>query len=124
MTPAEARAALQSYDPVTGRRINFRIKPGRKTSLRELAKHEKAERLAARLVAKAEARRPARRVDPHERIALVNRLRTPEMTDDEVDELVRVVDGYLSGCLSAAEWRLWLRRRSERPPCRQTSGEW
>jgi hypothetical protein len=33
------------------------------------------------------------------------------MTDDEIDELVRVVDGYLSGRLSAAEWRLWLRRR-------------
>jgi hypothetical protein len=111
MTPAEARAALQSYDPATGRRINFRIKPGRKTSLRELAKRARAERLAARLVAKAEAPGAARRVDPLERIALVKRLRKPGMTDVEVNEIVRVIDGYLGGCLSAAEWRLWLRRR-------------
>jgi hypothetical protein len=107
MTPAEA------YDPATGRRINFRIKPGRKTYLREQAKRERAERLRAKLIAKAEAREPARRVDPHERIGLVNLLRMPGTSDIEIDEIVRVVDCYLSGCLSAVEWRLWLRRRRE-----------
>jgi hypothetical protein len=104
---------LESYDLATGRRINFRIKPGRKTSLRDQAKRERAERLAARLVAKAERRGAARLVDPHDRIALVNRLRKPAMSDVEIDELVGAVDGYLSGRLSAAEWRLWLSRRGE-----------
>jgi hypothetical protein len=54
-----------------------------------------------------------RRVDPLERAAIVNRFRKPEMTDDEVDELVRIVELYLSGCLCAADWRLWLRRFME-----------
>ena len=54
-----------------------------------------------------------RRVDPLERAALVKRLRTPEMTDDEVDEIVRVVEVYLSGRLCAADWRTWLRRREQ-----------
>jgi hypothetical protein len=44
---------------------------------------------------------------------LVNRLRKPEMMDDDVEEIVRVVDAYLSGRLCAADWRLWLRRREE-----------
>jgi hypothetical protein len=35
------------------------------------------------------------------------------MTDDEIDEIVRVVDGYLSGRPSAAAWRLWFRSRQE-----------
>jgi hypothetical protein len=35
------------------------------------------------------------------------------MTDDEVDEIVRIVDAYLSGRLCAADWRLWLRRRRD-----------
>ena len=34
------------------------------------------------------------------------------MTDDEIDEIVRVVDAYLSSRLCAADWRLWLRRRA------------
>jgi hypothetical protein len=35
------------------------------------------------------------------------------MTDDEVDEIVRVVEVYLSGRLGAADWRLWLRHRQQ-----------
>ena len=70
----------------------------------------------ARLIEKAEAggHSSARGVNPLERAALVNRLRKPEMTDDEVDEIVRVVEVYLSVRLCAADWRLWLRSRTER----------
>jgi hypothetical protein len=35
------------------------------------------------------------------------------MSDDEVDEIVRVVEVYLSGRLCAADWRLWLLRHDE-----------
>jgi hypothetical protein len=35
------------------------------------------------------------------------------MTDDEVDEIVRIVDAYLSGRMCSADWRLRLRRREE-----------
>jgi hypothetical protein len=35
------------------------------------------------------------------------------MTDEEVYELVSAIDGYLSGRLCAAAWRLWLRRRGD-----------
>jgi hypothetical protein len=52
-------------------------------------------------------------VNPIERAALVNRLRKPGMTDDEVDEIVRVVEAYLSRRLCAADWRMWLRRRAD-----------
>jgi hypothetical protein len=85
--------------------------------MREALKRDTAERRAAtaraRLIKKAEASgySSASGVNPLERAALVNRLRKPEMTDDEVDEIVRVVDGYLAGLLCAADWRLWLRRR-------------
>jgi hypothetical protein len=34
----------------------------------------------------------AGRVDPHERVAHISRLRKPDMTDDEIEELVRVVE--------------------------------
>jgi hypothetical protein len=69
----------------------------------------------ARLIEKAEANgySAALYVNPIERAALVNRLRKPEMTDDEVDEIVRIVDAYLSGRLCAADWRLWLRHRQQ-----------
>jgi hypothetical protein len=46
--------------------------------------------------------RSTRSVDPLERAAMVKRLRKPEMTDDEIDALVRVVEAYLSGHLRAA----------------------
>jgi hypothetical protein len=100
-----------------GRRLRFQIRPSRKQHLREALKRETARRRAAatqaRLVETAEACgiSTARRVDPLERAALVKRLRNPEMTDDEVDEIVRIVDAYLSGRLCSADWRLWLRRR-------------
>jgi hypothetical protein len=35
------------------------------------------------------------------------------MSDDEVDEIVQIVEGYLSGRLCAADWRLWLRHRGD-----------
>jgi hypothetical protein len=44
--------------------------------------------------------------------ALVKRLRKPEMTDDEVDEIVCAVETYLGGRLCAADWRSWLRSRA------------
>jgi hypothetical protein len=100
-----------------GRRLWFRIQPSRKQHLRESLKRETARRraavLQADLVETAEAGgvSTARRVAPLERAALVKRLRKPEMNVDEVDELVRVVNAYLSGCLCPADWRLWLRRR-------------
>ena len=105
------------YD-ADGRRLGLQIRPSRKQHLRESLRCETARRRAARvqadLVQRAEAGgvSTARRVDPLERAALVKRLRTPEMTDDEVDEIVRVVEVYLSGRLCAADWRLWLRRRA------------
>jgi hypothetical protein len=52
------------------------------------------------------------------------------MTDDEVDEIVRIVDAYLGGRLCAADWRLSLRRRVEveraaaPPPPRRRSRPW
>jgi hypothetical protein len=101
-----------------GRRLGLQIRPSRKQHLREAFKRETARRraagLQADLVQRAEAGgvSTARRVDPLERAALVKRLRKPEMTDDDVDELVRIVDAYLSGRLCAADWRLWLRRRA------------
>jgi hypothetical protein len=100
-----------------GRRLRFQIRPSRKQHLREAIKHETARRRAAALQAdlvervKAGGVTTAHRVDPLELAALVKRLRKPEMTEDEVDELVRIVDAYLSGRLCAADWRLWLRRR-------------
>jgi hypothetical protein len=112
-----------------GRRLRFQIRPSRKQHLREALKRETARRraaaLQARLIEKGEAGgvSTARRVDPLDRAALVKRLRKPEMTDDEVDELLRIVDAYLSGRLSAPDWRLWLRgreaeRAAEPPPPR------
>jgi hypothetical protein len=85
--------------------------------MREALKRNTAERRAAttraRLIEKAEASgySSARGVNPLERAALVNRLRKPGITDDEVDEIVRIVEVYLSGRLCAADWRLWLRHR-------------
>jgi hypothetical protein len=102
-----------------GRCLRFQIRPSRKQHLREALKRETARRraaaLQAKLIEKGEAGGVsiARRVDPLERAALVKRLRKPKMTDDDVDELVRIVDAYLSGRLAAADWRLWLRRREE-----------
>jgi hypothetical protein len=40
-------------------------------------------------------------VNPVERASLVGRLRKPGMTDDEVDDIVRVVEAYLRGWLYA-----------------------
>jgi hypothetical protein len=100
-----------------GRRLRFQIRPSRKQHLREALKRETVRRRAATLqadlVQRAEAGGVsiARRVDPLERAALVKRFRKPEMTDDEVDDLIRIVDAYLSGCLCPADWRMWLRRR-------------
>jgi hypothetical protein len=51
--------------------------------------------------------------NPHERAALVSRLRKPWMLEDEVDEIVHIVDVYLGGRLCAADWRPWLRRRGD-----------
>jgi hypothetical protein len=118
-----------------GRRLRFQIQPSRKQYLREALKRETARRRAAALqadlveTAEAGGVSTARRVDPLERAALVKRLRKPEMPDDDVDELVRIVDAYLSGRLCAADWRLWLRgceaeRAAEPPPPRCCSRSW
>jgi hypothetical protein len=90
-----------------------------KQIMREALKRAAAQRRAAtaraRLIEKAEANEysAALHVNPIARADLVNRLRKPEMTDDEADEIVRAVDAYLSGRLCAAGWPLWLRRREE-----------
>ena len=87
--------------------------------MREALKRDTAQRRAAmtraRLIEKAEAggHSSARGVNPLERATLVNRLRKPGMSDNEVDEIVCVIEGYLSGRLCAADWRSWLRRRRE-----------
>jgi hypothetical protein len=118
-----------------GRRLRFQIQSSRKQHLRDTLKRETARRrvamLQADLVQRAEAGgvTTAHRVDPLERAALVKRLRKPEMTDDEVDELLRIVDAYLSGRLSTSDWRLWLRgreaeRAAEPPPPRCRSRPW
>jgi hypothetical protein len=89
-----------------------------KQVMREAFKRDTRERRAAtaraRLIEKAEASgySSARGVNPLERAALVSRLRKPEMTDDEIDEIIQIVEVYLSGRLCAADWRLWLRRRA------------
>jgi hypothetical protein len=101
------------------RRLAFQIRPSANQVMREALKRDTRERRAAtaraRLLEKAEAsgHSSARGVNPLERAALVNRLRKREMTDDEVDEIVRVVEVYLSGRLCAADWRLWLRHRQQ-----------
>jgi hypothetical protein len=102
-----------------GRRLAFQIRPSANQIMREALKRDTAERRAAiaraRLIEKAEASgySSASGVNPIQRAALVNRLRKLGMSDNEVDEIVRVVEGYLSGRLCAADWRLWLRRREE-----------
>jgi hypothetical protein len=47
-------------------------------------------------------------VNSLERAALVKLVSRPGMTDDEVEEIVRIVDAYLSGRLCAAGWRSWV----------------
>ena len=88
-----------------------------KQVMREAFKRDTRERRAAtaraRLIEKAEASgySSASGVNPLVRAALVKRLRKPGIRD-EVDEIVSVVDAYLGGRLCAADWRLWLRRRT------------
>jgi hypothetical protein len=83
-----------------GRRLAFQIRPSAKQVVGEALKRDAAQRRAAtaraRLIEKAEASgySSAQGVNPLERAALVNRLRKPEMTGDEVDEIVSVVDAY------------------------------
>jgi hypothetical protein len=109
---------LARYD-AQGRRLGLQIRPSRKQALREALKRATTERrafaLEARLIQKTEAAAlpPAARVDPHDRTTLVMRLRKPEMTEAEVDDIVYIVEAYLSGRLSAGDWCLWLRRRKE-----------
>jgi hypothetical protein len=112
--------ALSGRYDADGRRLGFHIRPSAKQYMRVTLKSETANRrtwaLQDRLIRKAVAsgHRSTRSVDPLERAAMVKRLRKPEMTDDEIDALVRVVEAYLSGCLCAADWRLWLRRSVDR----------
>jgi hypothetical protein len=114
--PASAFSGRYDGD---GRRLAFQIRPSVKQVMREALKRDAAQRRSAttraRLIEKVEASgcSSARGVNPLERAALVNRLRKPGMTDDEVDEIVRIVDLYLNSRLCAADWRLWLRRRDE-----------
>jgi hypothetical protein len=102
-----------------GRRLAFQIRPSVKQVMREALKRDTAQRRAAsaraRLIEKAESSgcSGASDVNPLERAALVNRLRKPGMTDDEVGEIISVVDAYLGGRLCAADWRLWLRRHGD-----------
>jgi hypothetical protein len=104
-------ALSERYDG-DGRRLAFQIRPSAKRVMREALKRDAAQRRAAiaraRLIEKAEADgcSVTLHVNPIERAALVKRLRKLEMTDDEVDDLVRIVDAYLSGRLCAADWRL------------------
>jgi hypothetical protein len=111
-------AFSERYDG-DGRRLAFQIRPSVKQVMREALKRDAAQRRAAitraRLIEKAEASGhfSARCVNPIERAALVNRLCKLGMSDGEVDEIVGVVDAYLSGRLCAADWRLWLRRRGD-----------
>jgi hypothetical protein len=106
------------YD-ADGRRLEFQIRPSANQVMREALKRDTAERAdtsaRARLIEKVDASgcSSASGVNPIERAALLKRLRKPGMTDDEVDEIVRIVDAYLSGCLCPADWRLWLRRRQD-----------
>jgi hypothetical protein len=114
-----ATLALSGRYDGDGRRLAFQIRPSANQVMREALKRDTAQRRAAatraRLIEKAEANgySAARGVNPLQRAALVNRLRKPGTTEDEVDEIVRIVDAYLSGCLCPADWRLWLRRRAE-----------
>jgi hypothetical protein len=113
-----ALAFSERFD-ADGRRLAFQIRPSANQVMREALKRDTAQRRAAtaraRLIEKAEASgySSARGVNPLERAALVNRLRKPGMTDDEVDELIRIVEAYLSGRLCPADWRLWLRGRAD-----------
>jgi hypothetical protein len=128
-------AFSERYDG-DGRRLAFQIRPSANQVMREALKRDTAERRAAmtraRLIDKAGAsgNSSARAVNPLERAALIKRLRTPEMTGDEVDEIVRVVEAYLRGCLCSADWRLWMRRCVEMeqaaapPPPRRRSRPW
>jgi hypothetical protein len=111
--------ALAHSQRCDGRRLAFQIRPSVKQVMREALKRDTAQRRAAatqaRLIEKAETSGyfSKRGVSPIERTALVNRLRKPGMTNEKVDEIVRVVDAYLSGRLGAADWRLWLCRHAE-----------
>jgi hypothetical protein len=111
-------AFSERYD-ADGRRLAFQIRPSVKQVMREALKRDTAERRTAitraRLIEKAAATDDisVRGVNPLQRAALVNRLHKPGMTDDEVDEIVRVVDAYLAGLLCAADWRSWLRRHGD-----------
>ena len=111
-------AFTERYD-ADGRRLAFQIRPSANQVIREALKRDTPERRAAatraRLIEKAEASGcfSARDINPIERAALVNRLRKPRMTDEEVDEIVTIVDAYLGGRLCAADWRLWLRHRQQ-----------
>jgi hypothetical protein len=102
-----------------GCRLAFQISPSAKQAMREALKRDAAQRRSAitqaPLIEKAEAsgHSSARCINPIERAALFKRLCKPGMTDDEVDEIVGIVDAYLSGCLCAADWRSWLRRRTK-----------
>jgi hypothetical protein len=92
-------AFSERYDG-DGRRLAFQIRPSAKQFMREALKRDAAQRRAAtaraRLLEKAEASgySSAHGVNPLERAALVKRLRKPEMTDDQVDEIVGVVEAY------------------------------
>jgi hypothetical protein len=109
-------AFSERYDG-DGRRLAFQIRPSANQVMREALKRDTAQRRAAvtraRLIEKAEASgySSASGVNPLVRAALVKRLRKPGIRD-EVDEIVSVVDAYLGGRLCAADWRLWLRRRT------------
>jgi hypothetical protein len=111
--------ALSGRYDADGRRLGFQIRPSAKQYMRVALKSETANRRACalqdRLIEKAAASglRSTRSVDPLERAAMVKRLRKPEMTDDEIDALVRFVEAYLSGRLCAADGRLWLCRFME-----------
>jgi hypothetical protein len=111
-------AFSERYDG-DGRRLAFQIRPSANQVMREALKRDTAQRRAAmtraRVIEKAEANgySAALQVNPIQRAALVKRLRKPGMSDDEVDEIVRIVEGYLGGRLCPANWRLWLRGRAD-----------
>jgi hypothetical protein len=74
-----------------GRRRAFQIRPSAKQVMREALKRDAAQRRAAtaraRLIETAEAKGYSSGIhaNPLERAALVNRLRKPEMMDEDVE---------------------------------------
>jgi hypothetical protein len=101
--------------PGDGRLLGFQIRPSAKQVMRQALKHETAScdyLSAPHREGRSNGYAFAHDVNSLERAALVKLVSRPGMTDDEVEEIARIVDAYLSGRLCAADWRLWVCRRA------------